>query len=93
MPKFTSWQGVAKVLQEDIKADPLLSRSAWPCMKRFLLGGPVCASGCKSCGKNEGKGDDAPRERARAKFASLAASGAFSVELHADLRKGERSRA
>lgn len=85
--------GVAKVLQEDIKSDSALSRTAWPCMKRFLLGTPVCGSGCKSCLKNEGKGDEAARVRARAKLASLAASGAFGVELLAEVKKGERSRA
>ena len=53
----------------------------------------MCGGACKSCLKNEGKGDEAPRERARAKLASLAASGAFGVELLAEVKKGERSRA
>ena len=48
---------------------------------------------CKSCLKNEGKGDEAARVRARAKLASLAASGALGVELLAEVKKGERSRA
>lgn len=86
-------EGVAKALQADIKSDPDLARSAWPCMKRFLLGGPQCDASCKACQKDGGRGDEPSRARARAKLASIVAAGGLETDVRTALKAGERSRA
>ena len=91
--KLTRWEGVAKALQADIKSDPDLARSAWPCMKRFLLGGPQCDASCKACQKDGGRGDEPSRARARAKLASIVAAGGLETDVRTALKAGERSRA
>ena len=62
--------------------DPDLARSAWPCMKRFLLGGPQCDASCKACQKDGGRGDEPSRARARAKLASIVASNGLEIDVH-----------
>ena len=64
-----------------------------PCFKRFLLGGPVCADGCRKCQKADGKGDEPSRARARAKLASLTASNAIEPGVLAEIKAGESGRA
>jgi hypothetical protein len=91
--KLSSWRGIASALNKDLGDDPSLRSAAWPCFKRFLLGGPVCADGCRKCQKADGKGDEPSRARARAKLASLTASNAIEPGVLAEIKAGENGRA
>ena len=89
------WGGVAKALQEDIKKCPSLADSdkRWPCMKRFLLGTPPCAQGCRSCETDDGVGHPDVRKRARVALDKMIAGGAIADELATDLKKQSAARA
>lgn len=92
-PKIETWKGVASLIQSDLKADAACNRCPWPCLKRWLLGGPPCGDQCKSCKAGDGKGADPCRERASTSLAKLMASKAIAPDLLASIKKGEPSRA
>ena len=92
--KINSWPGLAKSIQADLKADTACDRLPWPCLRRFLLGGPCpCDEKCNACKKDSGKGADPCRKRAAASLAKLVAKKAIAPDLVDSIKGGERNRA
>lgn len=95
--QLVRWEGVAKLMQEAIKADSSLARSArWPCMRLFLIG--KCdahgSHACKSCKAGSPcRGDDDVRACASKRLAELIRKGTMSPDLASEIAKGERARA
>ena len=93
LDQLIRWEGVAKVMQEAIRADSSLSRAQWPCMRLYLTG-KCGADACKSCSKSDkGRGDDDVRACASKRLAELIKKGAMSSDLASEVAKGERARA
>ena len=95
--QLVRWEGVAKLLQEAIKADGSFARTArWPCMRLFLIG-KCDAHGshtCKTCKAGlPGRGDDDVRACASKRLAELIRKGTMSPELASEIANGERARA
>ena len=81
------------MIQTDLKTDPACARHPWPCLRRWLLGGPVCSDNCKACKNEGGKGAEPCRSRAAASLAKLVANKAISPDLLKSIEAGKRNRA
>ena len=94
MTDTEKWTGLASVIQTDLKTDAACARHPWPCLRRWLLGGPACGDNCKAC-KSEGggKGAEPCRTRAAATLAKLVSNKAISPDLLTSLEGGKRNRA
>ena len=93
-PPIEYWTGVAKLIQNKIKADAECQNCKWPCMKLFLTGAcgdPSCRI-CTSPGGLAGKGETATRKLATDELSRLMASGRISDACKAVITKGKSAR-